>query len=113
MKVLSLEELIIERSKRCGVFSNPLRSFIATFIAAKEEATWSELKTALERVGGPVNPNTLSFHITVLMSEGFVDRVDIRGQPRYRISEKRSSEIETLIGKDVVERMRRELSHEK
>lgn len=104
---MSLEELVVERSKKCEVFSNPLRSFIVVFIAAKGEVTWSELKSTLEKWAGPINPNTLSFHIGKLIDAGFVDKVNIKGQPRYRIIEDRLREIERMVGKDLVKKCKR------
>ena len=106
---MSLEELVVERSKKCEVFSNPLRSFITVFIAAKGEVAWSELKSALKRWAGPVNPNTLNFHIGKLIDAGFVDKVDIEGQPRYRIIEGSLREIERIVGKDLVKKCKRSL----
>lgn len=106
---MNIEELIVERSKKCELFSNPLRSFIAVFVAAKGEVTWSELKKTLEKWVGPVNPNTLSFHIGELIDTGFVEKANIEGQPIYRIIESKSPEIQRLVGKDLIEKMREEL----
>jgi len=103
---MAIEQLVFERSQKCELFSNPLRTFIALFIVAKEETTWSELKSFLEKSGGSVNPNTLSFHIGRLMETGFINKVKGEGQPRYRVNEDRLSEIEKIIGKDLIEKMR-------
>lgn len=105
---VNIGELIRERSKKCELFSNPLRSYIAVFIAAKREVTWSELKRALEKYAGHVNPNTLSFHLGELMKTGFIDKVDIEGQPRYRIVENKLSEIQRLAGEDLIKKMKKE-----
>ena len=45
---MALEDLLIKASKKCEIFSNPLRAFLVSFIAIKNEATWTELKNALE-----------------------------------------------------------------
>lgn len=105
---VSIEELIIERTKKCELFSNPLRSFVAVFVAAKKEVAWSELKSALEKLAGHVNPNTLSFHLGQLMDAGVIDKVDIKGQPRYRIAENKLSEIQRLAGEDLIKKMKGE-----
>jgi DNA-binding transcriptional ArsR family regulator len=100
---MTIEDLIAQASKKCELFANPLRSFIATFIAAKEEATWSELKSAIEKWTGTVNPNTLSFHLGELMKASFITKVDIRGQPRYRIVNAKLSEIKRLVGEELLQ----------
>jgi DNA-binding transcriptional ArsR family regulator len=102
---MSLKELIIERSKKCELFSNPLRCFIIAFIASKNEVTWSQLKKALETWIGYVNPNTLSFHLGELMEGGFIIKIDIEGQPRYKIVENRLPEIQRLVGEDLIKKM--------
>ena len=98
---MTLENLLKQSSKQCELFSNPLRSFTAAFIAVKEEVTWSELKAAIEKWAGPVNPNTLSFHLGALIDAGFITKIDIRGQPRYKIVNARLAEIKSLFGEDV------------
>lgn len=103
---MSIENLIFERSKKCEVFSNSLRSFIALLIVAKEEVAWSELKSTLEERVGSVNPNTLSFHIGKLMEAGFLEKLDIEGQPRYRITEYGASEIKRMIGEDLIRKIK-------
>ncbi|MCJ7763012.1 ArsR family transcriptional regulator [Candidatus Bathyarchaeota archaeon] len=99
---MTMEDLITQASKKCEIFANPLRNFIATFIAVKEEVTWSELKDALEKWAGGVNPNTLSFHLGELMNAGFITKVDIRGQPRYRIVNDKLSEIKKRVGEELL-----------
>jgi len=105
---VSVGELIRERSKKCELFSNPFRSYIAVFIAVKREVTWSRLKKTLEKWAGHVNPNTLSFHLGELMTAGLIDKVDLEGQPRYRIAENKLSEIQRLAGEDLIKKMKEE-----
>ena len=100
---MTLEDLIKQSSKKCELFANPLRSFIAAFIAVKEEVTWSELKGAIEKWAGHVNPNTLSFHLGALMDAGFITKIDIRGQPRYKIVMQKLPEIKQLIGEELLQ----------
>jgi len=54
----------------------------------------------------------LSFHIGVLLEAGFIDKLNIKGQPRYRIMENKSSEIERLVGIDLVRKMKEEIENE-
>jgi len=105
---MSVEDLIFERSKKCEVFSNSLRSFIALVVVAKDEVSWSELKSTLEEKVGGVNPNTLSFHIGKLVDGGFLEKFDIEGQPRYRITEYGASEIRRMIGEDLIKKIKEE-----
>lgn len=100
---MSIENLVMQASKKCEIFANPIRSFIAAFIAAKEEATWSELKGAIEKWAGNVNPNTLSFHLGQLMSAGFIVKVDIRGQPRYTVVKEKLPELQSLLGEELLQ----------
>jgi len=99
----TIENLIAESSKKCEIFANPLRSFIAALIAVKEEATWSELKDAIEKWAGRVNPNTLSFHLGELSTAGFITKIDVRGQPRYKIVNDKLPELKRLIGEDLLQ----------
>ena len=101
--IMTIEDLITQASKKCELFANPLRSFIAAFIAVKEEVTWSELKGAIEKWAGHVNPNTLSFHLGALINAGFITKIDIRGQPRYKIVNEKLSEIKKLVGEDLLQ----------
>jgi DNA-binding transcriptional ArsR family regulator len=99
---MTIEDLVTQASKKCEIFANPLRAFIAAFIAAKEEATWSELKDAIEKWSGRVNPNTLSFHLGALANAGFITKIDVRGQPRYQVVNDKLSELKRLIGEDLL-----------
>ena len=100
---MTIEDLITQASKKCELFANPLRSFIAAFIAVKEEVTWSELKSAIEKWAGHVNPNTLSFHLGELINAGFITKINIKGQPRYKIVTDKLSEIKRLTGEDLLQ----------
>jgi len=99
---MTIENLIAESSKKCEIFANPLRSFIAAFLAVKE-ATWSELKDAIEKWAGAVNPNTLSFHLVKLADAGYITKADVRGQPRYNIVNDKLPELKRLIGEDLLQ----------
>jgi DNA-binding transcriptional ArsR family regulator len=102
-KKTSVEELIAKTSKKCEIFSNPLRTFIAVFIAIKEEVTWTELKTSIEKYTGKVNPNTLSFHLGELSNIGYITKINVKGQPRYKITEGKMTEIKRLAGEELLQ----------
>lgn len=105
---MTIEDLIKQSSKKNELFANPLRNFIAAFIAVKEEVTWSELKGAIEKWAGSVNPNTLSFHLGALIDAGFITKIDIRGQPRYRIVPDRVPEIKKFVGENLLQAVKEE-----
>jgi len=102
-KKTSVEELIAKTSKKCEIFSNPLRTFIAAFIAVKEEVTWTELKTSIEKYTGKVNPNTLSFHLGELTNIGYITKINVKGQPRYKITESKLPEIKRLTDEELLQ----------
>jgi DNA-binding HxlR family transcriptional regulator len=68
------------------IFDNSLRSFIIGYLTAKGEATWSELKTAIEKWNDSINPNTLSFHLGKLASSGFLTKIEL-DNPVFRLKE--------------------------
>jgi len=100
----------MEVSKKCELFSNPLRSLIISFAFVKKEVTWSELKKDLEQITGSINPNTLSFHIGRLIDAGFLDKAGTKEQPRYKIVEEKIPEIEMTIGQTLIEKIRKKAS---
>ena len=107
---MAIEKLLMEVSKKCEIFSNPLRSLIASFLIVKKEVSWSELKRDLEEIMGNINPNTLSFHIGKLIDAGFLDKAGTKEQPRYKIFEEKIPEIEVTIGKNLIEKIGEEFS---
>jgi len=103
---MSLAELIDKKSREYEIFSNPLRTLILLFVLSKEEVAWSDLKNFLEEHIGKLNPNTLSFHLSKLLEAGYLIKVELEAQPRYKIAEDRQSEIEGMLGKELVEKIR-------
>jgi len=72
-----------EMAKSHEVLANPIRVLVlAALIALGGEGAWSDIKRALERVYGSINPNTLAFHLRKLIENGLVDKV-ILEEPRY------------------------------
>ncbi|MBC7112452.1 MAG: hypothetical protein H5T34_00270 [Candidatus Methanomethyliales bacterium] len=82
-----------------------MRYFIIAYVASKKEVTWSQLKGAIELWAGPVNPNTLSFHLGELMEGGFIVKIEIEGQPRYRVAEGSLKGVEGLLDKEIIKEM--------
>lgn len=99
MASLNREELmkkVDELVRKCLALANPYRVLILAVVAARVDASWSEVKTALEALLGPVNPNTLAFHINQLVSAGYLERFGPQRSPRYRAKEV-PREIEELL----------------
>lgn len=103
---MALEGLLAEASKKCELLGNPLRSFVVVFVAIREEVTWTELKNGLEKWVGQVNPNTLSFHVGELVDGGYIEKVDVRGMPRYKIAKTKLPEIKRIFGEAVFKAMK-------
>ena len=55
------------------------------YLVVKKRGTWSDIKKFLERHVGPVNPNTLHFHLKALVQNGFVVATESEERPVYRI----------------------------
>jgi|SRR4030042_189849 len=107
---MSLEELVEERSKICELFSHPLRNLVMLLIIAKGEITWTELLKTLRKRFGDVNPNTLSFHLGKLTEAELLEKIEIGGQPRYKIISDKLPEVELLIGKKTITVAKKEFS---
>lgn len=99
---MSLEEMLDERAKRCDIFSNPIRSLIALTIHQIKEASWAEIKNNIEKITGPINPNTLSFHLTRLIESKLVKKIGTTEQPRYVSTDKNDEEILVKLGSELI-----------
>jgi hypothetical protein len=58
-----------------------------TYLLSEKKGTWSDIKKFLEAHLGPVNPNTLHFHLKALIQNGFVIAVGSQEKPVYQIGE--------------------------
>ena len=76
----------IERlSEKHEALSSETRLLILTLLSALNEATWSQLKTSMEKaLGRRVNPNVLAFHLRKLLEAGLAKRVERDGEVVYR-----------------------------
>ncbi|BAA80200.2 hypothetical protein APE_1211.1 [Aeropyrum pernix K1] len=79
-----------------GLLSHRLRILILAATAAYGEASWTSLKTILESLLGPVNPNTLAFHTRKLMEAGLLRRAGSLESPVYMLAEEPDREIAEL-----------------
>ena len=86
---MSVKERVLgkaeEVARRAAVIASPVRVLILALIALRGEARWHEIKEAMERLMGPINPNTLVFHINRLVEAGYVERVGSQRSPRYLV----------------------------
>ena len=81
--VARLEEEAARIAAAHDGLANPARVLIlAALMALGGEASWSDLKKALELVYGEVNPNFLAFHLRRLISSGIVGKAALE-EPRY------------------------------
>lgn len=100
-------ERIDNISKRCEMFSNPLRILILSTILAKEETNWTALKEDIEKLTeATINPNTLAFHLSKLVETGYLLKVGTTEQPVYKINPKQSSSINLHIENTLIEDIR-------
>jgi len=106
----TLKDAVDGISKKCEIFSNPLRILIIADILVRKESNWTQLKENLEKlIGNSINPNTLGFHISRLDEAHYLNKIGTMEQPIYRIETTRSSEIEAHIGSSLIEIIRKKV----
>jgi len=66
--------------------SNAGRILILAYLRDRGPANWTQLQTFLSAHMGPINPNTLQFHIKVLLSAKWVKRTGSDESPLYSIA---------------------------
>ena len=99
---MTLEELLHKRTGACELFGNPIRSLIALILHSIGEASWADIKSRVELLTGPMNPNTLSFHLGRLMKSGLIRKIGTEKQPRYISTKENDKEVELKLGSDLV-----------
>ncbi len=95
----ALEKLLArvnEIAKESMALANPIRLLILTIIASRKSTSWLELKQTLEKLIGPVNPNTMAFHINKLVEVEYISREGPQRSPRYT-AKKIPGEVEELL----------------
>lgn len=85
MKPLPVLEAATRVSRMYETLSNVNRVLILIYLAERHERSWSEIKRFLESCSGPVNPNTLHFHLKALTEASFIRRVGSEDKPTYEI----------------------------
>jgi len=95
-KIISLAETL---ASEFDILAHELRVLILAIIAAHGRITWTDLKSVLESIVGPVNPNTLAFHVRKLINSKYVER---EGGPesviyKARIPDDVKRKIEPLV----------------
>jgi DNA-binding transcriptional ArsR family regulator len=94
-------------TRKCEIFSSPIRILVISIVLAQEEINWSQLKENLEKIiGGNLNPNTLSFHLNKLIEAGYLQKNGTADQPVYKVDPEHLSEIELNIGAALVDKIR-------
>ena len=94
---MSVVEAATRISKEYSALSNVYRTMTLGYLVAKKEGTWSDIKKFLESQVGPVNPNTLHFHLKALVQNGFIVAKGSQEKPVYQVGQM-SREIERSIG---------------
>lgn len=85
-----------EVAKRHELLGHRLRTLILASVTALGEASWTDLKALLEAILGPVNPNTLAFHVKKLIDAGLLDRAGSPRSPIYRLAREPEEDIAEL-----------------
>ncbi|MEB3780117.1 MAG: hypothetical protein GSR85_07800 [Desulfurococcales archaeon] len=92
-RILDKADKIVEKHEP---LSHRIRVLILAAVSALGEASWTELKTLLETLLGPVNPNTLAFHIRKLLGEGLLERAGSPESPVYKLAKESNRDIAEL-----------------
>ncbi len=91
---------IVEAANRVArehyVLSNTYRTITLGYLIAKQRGSWSDIKRYLETQLGPVNPNTLHFHLKTLIENRFIIPTGDPEKPVYQIGELPSEVRESL-----------------
>ncbi|HTP54855.1 MAG TPA: hypothetical protein VML94_07885 [Thermoplasmata archaeon] len=85
-----------ELAEEARITSNAGRVLILAFLKSHGTSSWSELLAFLEKEIGPVNPNTLQFHMKVLIAAGWIKRSGSEQTPRYSISNLPTTVLESI-----------------
>jgi DNA-binding HxlR family transcriptional regulator len=102
-----IRKQVDEISKKCEIFSNPMRILIIADILVEKESNWSQLKENIEKLtGSGINPNTLSFHVSKLVEGNYLSKVGTAEQPVYKVDINHSPEINAYIGPALIEKVK-------
>jgi len=84
---MAVVEAATRISKEHSALSNIYRTMTLGYLVVKKRGTWSDIKKFLESQVGPVNPNTLHFHLKALVQNGFVIATGNQEKPVYQIGQ--------------------------
>jgi DNA-binding HxlR family transcriptional regulator len=82
---MSVVEAATKISKEHSALSNVYRTMTLGYLDVKKRGSWSDIKKFLEGQVGPVNPNTLHFHLKALVENGFIVATGSQEKPVYQI----------------------------
>jgi len=85
-----------ELAEEGRLVSNAGRVLILAYLKNHGTSSWSELLAFLEKELGPVNPNTLQFHIKVLIAANWIKRSGSEQSPRYSLSNLPAAVLEAI-----------------
>ncbi|MEM0196187.1 MAG: winged helix-turn-helix domain-containing protein [Sulfolobales archaeon] len=86
-------------------FSHPLRVLILALLLAHGRLSWTALMKELGKLVGPLNPNTLAFHLKKLVESGYVVKSGGVEELYYEVSEpERLQQLEEI--RNIVELIR-------
>jgi DNA-binding HxlR family transcriptional regulator len=92
-------------AERYSTLSNPYRALILTYLIKKKESSWSQIKQLLEKHMGVVNPNTLQFHLRILMKLGIIGRSGSENNLLYHL-DSLPKDIESTLSEEITEKLK-------
>lgn len=76
-------------SSTAFLLSHPLRIRIIEFLNIHKTATWKEIIEDLENIFGRLNPNTINFHLTMLVNKKIVEKEE----EKYKLINSEKNEL--------------------
>lgn len=78
-----IEALISNITSKHEILANKIRVLILSIILMLNEAKWNDIKIILNKLVGPINPNTIAFHLKKLIEAKWVIRGGSVEAPKY------------------------------
>jgi len=82
---MNSQALVEQLAESSRVLASPTRITMLSILRERKALTWSELKSILESRSGPINPNTMHFHLKVLLTAEVIRRAGSETAPIYEI----------------------------
>jgi DNA-binding HxlR family transcriptional regulator len=89
-------KLTTEVVEQAQLLSSPVRVLILSLLKSSGLRSWSELEQSLSGALGEINPNTLHFHLKLLVNAGWVVRSGNGRRVTYALGDIPAS-IDSLI----------------